>query len=118
GDRLLGVLDRLDRDLRRALGLLGQGRKRRRAGNCQLREALAIERDAGVLQAVDHLAVGQAVLARRGVDADDPQTAEVALLAAAADEGVLERGVDRFFRGAIQLALIGVIALRELQQFL
>ena len=93
------------------LGLLGQRRERRRAGDRQLREALAIERDAGVLQAVDQLAVGQAVLARRGVDADDPQAAEVALLAAAADEGVLERGVDRFLRGAIQLALVGVVAL-------
>src|SRR5205823_904127 len=44
--------------------------------------------------------------------------AEIALLAAAADERVLQRGVDRFLRGAIQLALVGVVALREPQQLL
>ena len=58
------------------------------------------------------------MLAGGGVDADDPQAAEVALLAAAADEGVAERGVDRLFRGAIQLALVGVIALRQPKQLL
>src|SRR5262249_27673732 len=47
-----------------------------------------------------------------------PQPPEVALLAAAADEGVLQRGVDRLFRGAIQLALVGVIALRQTKQLL
>src|SRR5581483_9532006 len=52
------------------------------------------------------------------VDPHDPQAAEVALLAAAADERVLQRGVDRFLRGAIQLALVGVVALREPKQFL
>ena len=70
------------------------------------------------LQPVDQLAVGEAVLARGGVDADHPQAAEVALLAAAADEGVFERGVDRLFRGTIQLALVGVIALRQPKQLL
>src|SRR5206468_5987490 len=69
-------------------------------------------------QPVDELAVGKAVLARGGVDADDPQAAEVALLAAPAHERVLERGVDRFFRGAIQLALVGVVTLRQAQQLL
>ena len=64
------------------------------------------------------LAVREAVFAGGGVDADDPQPAEVALLAAAADERVLERGVDRFFRGAIQLALVGVVALRQPEQLL
>src|SRR5476649_1044159 len=115
---LLGVLDRLDRDLRGSLGLLGQRRKCRRAGNGQLRQALAVERDPGVLQPADHLPVREPVLAGGRVDADYPQAAEITLLAAAADESVLERRVDRFFRGAIQLALIGVKALGELQQFL
>src|SRR5207245_6194623 len=58
------------------------------------------------------------VLARGGVDADDPQAAEVTLLAAPAHERVLERGVDRLFRGAIQLALVGVVTLRQAQQLL
>src|SRR5262249_735839 len=66
----------------------------------------------------DELAVAQSVLARGGVDAHDPQPAEIALLAAAADKRVLERGVDRFFGGAIELALVGVVALRQAQELL
>ena len=100
------------------MACLREAGKRRRAGDGELRQALAIERDAGVLQAADELTVGEAVLAGGGVDADDPQPAEIALLAAAADERVLERRVDRFFRGAIQLALVGVIALRQAKQLL
>ena len=115
---LRGVLRRLDGDLRGALACLASVANAAGLEIGQLREALAVERDPGVLQAADHLAVGQPVFARRGVDPHHPQAAEVALLAAAADEGVLERGVDRFFRGPIQLALVGVIALGELQQFL
>src|SRR5206468_2561743 len=83
-----------------------------------LGQALAIERDAGIFQTADQLPVGQAVLARGRVDAHHPQTPEIALLAAAADERVLQRRVDRFLRGPVQLALVGVIALREPKQFL
>src|SRR5207237_356421 len=68
------------------------------------------------LQPVDQLSVREPVLARGGVDADDPQPAEIALLAAAADERVFQRGVDRLFRGAIQLALVGVVALGQTKQ--
>src|SRR5205809_525317 len=58
------------------------------------------------------------MLARRGVDAHDPQPAEISLLAAPADEGIFQRGVDRFFRGTIQLALVGVVSFREAKQLL
>src|SRR5262249_27907844 len=71
-----------------------------------------------VLQAVHQLTVGQAVFAGGRVDADDPQPAEVALLAPAADERILQRSVDRLFRGAIELALVGVVAFRQPKQFL
>ena len=80
-------------------------RERGRRRDRELRQALAIERVARRLQPGHELAVGEPVLARGGVDAHHPQAAEVALLAAAADERVLERGVDRLFRGAIELAL-------------
>src|SRR5204863_7199149 len=70
------------------------------------------------LQAGDPLAVGQAMLARRGVDAHDPQPPEIALLAAPADERIFQRGVDRFFRGTIQLALVGVVPFRKAKQLL
>ena len=87
------------RPWRCGLGLLGERRERRRAraprgrpGSCDRASMPAAFRP------LMNCAVGEAVLARGGVDADDPQAAEVALLAAAADEGVLERRVDRLFR--------------------
>ena len=79
-------------------GGLRELRERRRARHGEIGELLAVDRVARGLQAGDQLAVGQAVLARRGVDAHHPEPAEVALLAAPADERVLERGVDRLFR--------------------
>src|SRR5207237_328118 len=90
----------LRRSLRGALGLLGDRRKGGGAAHGEFGKALPIERDTGVLQPVDQLSVREPVLARGGVDADDPQPAEIALLAAAADERVFQRGVDRLFRGA------------------
>jgi len=71
-----------------------------------------------VLQAVDELPVGEAVLARSGVDANDPEAAEVALLAAPPDERVLERRINGLLGRAIQLALVGVIPFREPEQLL
>ena len=71
----------------------------------EVREHLAVELDAGGLEAAHQLRVGEPVLARRGVDADDPEAAVLALLVLAADVGVLRRRFDRFFRCAIQLAL-------------
>src|SRR5262245_50474538 len=117
GPRLSGAGCRSGGGLRlpRLLGELG---KRGGAGDGEFGQALAIERHARVLQPADERAVRQAVLACRRVDADDPQPPEVALLAAAADKRVLERGVDRLFRSAIQLALVGVVALRQAEQFL
>src|SRR5262249_30045124 len=56
--------------------------------------------------------------ARRSVDTDHPQPAEVALLSAPADEGVLQCGVDRLLRSPIELALVGVIALGQAEQLL
>ena len=97
---------------------LASTRKRRRARDGEVGEALAIERDAGGLQAGDQLTVGQAVLARRGVDPHDPQAAEIALLAPAADERVLERRVDRLLRGAVELALGLVEPLARASSFL
>src|SRR5262245_42482209 len=104
--------------LRRAFGLFGKAGKCGRARHRELRKTLAVERDAGVLEPVDHLPVGESVLARRRIDAHDPQPPEIALLATPPDERVLQRSIDRFLSGAIQLALVGVIALRQAQQLL
>src|SRR5215204_2709411 len=61
-------------------GLLGKASERLGVADGDVREDLAVELDAGLLQAVHELAVRHALLARRGVDANDPETAEVALL--------------------------------------
>src|SRR5919197_1001472 len=79
----LGIL-RAGRGLRGLLCLSRERRKRRRARDGELRESLAIEQHACVLETVDELPVGEPVLARGGIDADDPQPPEVALPAAAA----------------------------------
>ena len=56
------------------------------------------------------------MLPGRGIDAHDPEPTEVALLSASADKRVLERGVDRFFGGAMELALVGEVPLRAGEQ--
>src|SRR5688572_7579226 len=65
----------------------------------QLGELLAIQTDAGLLQAVDELRVAESPHARRGVDADDPQPPELPLLlpavASAVRPGAVERLDDR-----------------------
>src|SRR4051794_33357385 len=80
--------------MRRLLVLGGSGRRRLTGGvgesgeglgvaDGDVREDLAVELDAGELEAVHELAVAHAVLARGGVDARDPEAAEVALAVAA-----------------------------------
>ena len=71
----------------------------------QIGEALAVEADVGGFEAANQLAIGEAVQPRRGVDANHPQAAEIALLAATAGVGVIQRLVDGLLRGLIQLAL-------------
>src|SRR5579883_24056 len=84
----------------------------------EIREHLAVDGDAGLLQAVHQPAVGQAELARRGVDAHDPQRAELALLLLAADVGVLHRLDDRLLGDAEHLASGVVVALRAAEDLL
>ena len=62
-----------------------------------LGQDLAVELDLGELQPVHELVVRQAVLARAGVDADDPQTAELALAHAAVAVGVLPAALHLLF---------------------
>src|SRR6187397_1369709 len=97
---------------------LGEHLERGRMIHSQVREALAIEADTGGLETVDELAVAQSVQPRGRVDAHDPHAAEIALLAAAAGVGIVQRLVDGLLGGLIQLALGGVEPLRALQQFL
>src|SRR5262249_42136611 len=59
---------------------------------------LAVDLDAGFVQAADQLGIRQAVIAHGGVDADDPQAAELTLPLLAAIEHVLPRVADGFER--------------------
>src|SRR6266478_9640067 len=61
----------------------------------EIGQHFAVDLDAGALEAVDKSAVGQPVLAHRGVDALDPQPAEGALLALAVAIGILHGLLDR-----------------------
>ena len=73
------------------LGLLGDRLERRRLGDREIRQHLAVDRDARLREAVDKDAVGHAERTNRGIDALDPERAERALLALAVAERVLRR---------------------------
>src|SRR6185295_2403845 len=81
-------------------GFLGKTSERLGVADGHVRQHLAVELDAGGLQAVHELAVRHALLAGGGVDPDDPQAAEVALLVAAVAIGVRVR-LDERFLGAL-----------------
>src|SRR5512138_1742226 len=102
----------------RALRLLGQGRKPGRVVHGDVRQHLAVQGDAGLEQPVHETAVAQTVEAGRGVDADDPQRAEIALLLLAVDVGVLLGLDDRLLGDAEDLAPGVVIALGTAEDLL
>src|SRR5690606_30595814 len=64
----------------RALGLLDERGKGRGLVNRQIGENLAVHLDLSPAEAVDKSTIGQAMLAHGGVDALDPEGAEIALL--------------------------------------
>src|SRR5262249_4521338 len=78
----------------RAGGLANQCLEGLGLSDSKIGQDFAVDRDAGALEAADKSAVGQPVLAHGGVDALNPQGAEIPLLQLAADIGVLHRTVD------------------------
>src|SRR5207302_5774495 len=82
------------------------------------REHLAVDLDSGLAQAVDDAAVGEPVQARRGVDARDPQGAELTLVLPPVAVGVLACLDDGLLGRAIDLAPGVVVALRLAENFL
>src|SRR5207237_7023594 len=83
-----------------------------------VREHLAVQRDAGEVQRVDELAVGQPLGADRGVDALDPQSAEAPLLHLAVAVGILPGLLDRLAGDADGVLATAVIALRLIEDAL
>src|SRR5271154_2367036 len=85
---------------RRLAGDLGETSERVGVAHGDVGEHLAIELDAGQGQAVHELRVAHAVDARSGVDAGDPQPAEVALAVAPVAVGV-RVGLQQRLLGAL-----------------
>jgi len=84
--------------------LLDDQRELRFIGLGGLRQNFAIQFETGQLHPVHEFAVGEAKVARRGADADNPQRAEITLLALASRVGELERALNGFLRGTVQFA--------------
>src|SRR5690606_27491339 len=109
-----GVLEILKRSLR----LRHQSGESLRLMDGHVGQHLAVDLDAGLVQAVDEAAVGQAVLTHRSVDALDPQGAEVALAGLAVAIGVLQRLLDRLLGDADGVLATAVKALGGFQDLL
>ncbi len=74
----------------------------------EVAQHLTVDRDARTREPGDKSAVGEAMLAHGGVDALDPQSAEVTLALLAANIVVLQRLIDRGIgRGDVVLAAAG-----------
>ena len=76
---------------------------------------LAVQSDAGLIQAVHKSGIRQSVFADAGVDALDPQSAEVAFFLAAVAVSVLQAFFDLFQSDAIQFGIAFAISLRQFQ---
>src|ERR1043166_8253723 len=85
----------------RLVGQLGKGG---RIADREIGEDLPIDFNAGLLQAVDEGAVRQLVQVSTGVDAQDPEASEIALLVLAITIRVLPATLDRFLGGPPELA--------------
>src|SRR5882757_525837 len=101
-----------------SLGFLCDGRKGRHVMYREVGKHLAIDGETRFVQAVDQGAVGHSAQTRRGVDAGDPQRAELALLFAPAAISVLTGLDDRLLGGAKDFAPGIEIALCLLENFL
>src|SRR5437868_2769072 len=86
--------------------------------NGEIRQHLAVDRDARFGKAVDEDAVGHAERPHRGVEALDPQGPEGPLLALAVAEGVLAGLLDRGLGGADGVLAATVKTLGGLVDFL
>src|SRR4051812_35372428 len=82
--------------------LFGQLAEARRILQGDVGKHFAVELDAGLLQSVDEVAVGKAVQAGGGADADDPDRAVLALLLFASEVGELHATLHRFLRSLVE----------------
>src|SRR5260221_4893961 len=90
---------------RECLGLFGELREAGGVLHCHVSQDFAIEGNSRGFQAMDQLAIGDAILTCSGADALNPQAAILALLYTAVAECIAIRAIGRFLRGLIELAL-------------
>ena len=90
---------------RERFGLFGELREAGGVLHGNVRQDFAIEGNARGLQAMDQLALGDAVLASSSADALNPQAAVLTLFYTAIALCVAIGAIGRFLRGLIQLAL-------------
>src|ERR1700756_2284577 len=91
--------------------------KRFRLTDCDVRQHLAVEIEPRQLEAVHELRVGEAMLARTGIDPLDPQGAKVALAIAPVAIGIAQRLLDLLDRDPIGSAATAAITLCEIEDF-
>src|SRR6266568_2292960 len=101
--------------LDRAARAVDQRGERAGVANGDVGQHLAVDRRAGGLESGHQLRIRDAVQARRGVDAGDPEPAEITLAILASGEGRVERLVHRLLGDAVTARLHPVVALGELQ---
>src|SRR5438105_8039226 len=99
----------------RPLRDLDEGGEGLRVAHGDVGQHLPVELDAGQAKAVDETAVARAVGTGGGVDALDPELAEVAFAGAAVTIGVLPRVHELLVGRAERAALVAVVALRLLE---
>jgi cysteine synthase A len=117
GGTITGVSQVL-KEARSALGLVDQRLEGVRLVDREIRQDLAVDFDAGLVQTVDEAAVGQAVLAGGRVDALDPERTEVALLGLAVAVGVLAGLLDGLLGDADGVLAAAVVAFGCLKNLL
>src|SRR5712671_4429481 len=100
------------------LGLLDECRESDCVVRSHIREHLAIQIDAGPLQASDEFAVGNLGGPASGIDSRDPQRTEVTLLAASSHEAVAQRLLDGFLCRPVQFAFSEKITRRSGERLL
>src|SRR5207247_3224393 len=88
---------------------------RRSVAHRQVGEELAVDLDVGALEARDERAVREPVDASRGVDARDPQPAEIALAIAPVLVGEVARALQGLERGLEEFPPPGIVALGGLE---
>ena len=96
--------------LQRGLGDLDELSESVGIGDGHVGENLAVELDAGLLEAVHEHGVRQAVDAGCSIDTGDPETTDVALLVATVAVLVLERVLDLLFSSTIGTRLRAIVA--------